>query len=192
MYDDLAEAYCKTPQGMNDEWCACRNVMRDSGAWCKNNSTKPGCKDVMKHYSSILDTVPEKFRGKFPIERIKCLKNVCTDGRKWKPVSLDDQCRNNIQICNMEFDLKSSSVGTLNAKCNQMIKNEQKAADDATAAADKAASDKAILERLKQLEEQNKHPSPSSPSSPSSPPSPSTRDENYKKMLSGGVFSFCC
>ena len=187
-YDDLAKAYCKTDflgQGENDEWCACRNVMRDSGTWCKNNPTKPGCKDVMTHYNAILATVPEKFRGEFPIERIKCMKNVCTAGRKWKPVSLDDQCRNNIQICNMEFDLKSSSVGTLNAKCNQMIKNEQKAAD-------KTASDNAILERLKQLEEQNKNPSPSSPSSPASPPSPSTRDENYKKMLPVGISSCCC
>jgi len=209
VYDDLAKAYCKTSQGENDEWCACRNTMRDSGAWCKNNPTKPGCKDVMAHYNAILATVPEKFRGKFPIERIKCMKNVCTDGSKWKPVSLDDQCRNNIQICNMEFDLKSSDIGTLNAKCEQTIKNEQKVAADsaaaAKAAADKAASDKAILERLKQLEEKNKKlsetPSPSPSSSPSSrespkTPSPSTTDNNNskKRLLGGGgvLFFSCC
>ena len=193
VYDDLAEAYCKTDflgQGENDEWCACQNVMRDSGAWCKKNPTKPGCKDVMTHYNAILATVPEKFHGKFPIERIKCMKNVCTKGAgRWNPPpgGLDDQCRVNTQICNISFDqIVNSDIGTINASCEQSIKNNQKAADD------KTASDNAILERLKQLEEQNKNPSPSSPSSPSSPPSPSTRDENYKKMLSGGVFSFCC
>ncbi len=142
VYEDLAKAYCKTPQGVDDEWCACQNVIRDSGAWCKKNPTKPGCKDVMPHYDALLATVPTEFRGKFPIETIKCMKNVCTDrAGRWNPESWDDQCRNTTQICHIDFkEIVNSDIGTINAKCNQMIKDNQKAAADDAAAAAAAAT----------------------------------------------------
>jgi hypothetical protein len=193
VYDDLAKAYCKTSQGESDEWCACKNTMRDSGEWCKNNPTKAGCKDVMAHYDALLAAIPEEFRGDFGIERIKCMKNVCSEGVRWVPREggLQDQCENNTQICQMSVEeITNSEIGNINLECNQTLNTNQ--------TDDKTASDNAILERLKQLEEQNKklseEPSPSSPSSSpsSSPPSPSTTDNNNYKKMGGVSFSSCC
>ena len=199
VYDDLATAYCNTSEGIWDEWCACKNVMKESGEWCKNeynvrnNSDKPGCKDVIPHYNALLAAIPEEFRGNFGRERLKCMKNVCSEGVRWVPREggLQDQCENNTQICQMSVEeITNSEIGNINLECNQTLNTNQ--------TDDKTASDNAILERLKQLEEQNKklseEPSPSSPSSSpsSSPPSPSTTDNNNYKKMGGVSFSSCC
>jgi len=113
-YEEVAEAYCKTQDGKNDQWCSCYNVSNDV---CKNAPNAAGCSKKKQVFDPLVEATPEKFRHVWS-GKAKCFGSVCV-GKKYVPTNANQGCDAPVQICAQSFDLDNVSGSTIEAKCEQ-------------------------------------------------------------------------
>ena len=112
-YNILAEAYCKTENGIADPWCSCYNV---TNGVCDTNTAAAGCAEKRQTYDKLVEATPEKYRESWS-DMESCFGKVCV-GNKYLPSGYNTNCSRPVQICDMNFDIQDIADSPINAECN--------------------------------------------------------------------------
>lgn len=126
VYDEVAEAYCKTAGGRADEWCSCYNVANDV---CKTHPTAAGCTKKSQTYDKLVEATPDDYKNSWN-GMATCFGGVCI-GKKYVPENSNQNCNRPVQVCVQDFDIQGIADSTINATCNQTANtNTQPSASD--------------------------------------------------------------
>jgi hypothetical protein len=128
-YEDLAMNFCNNPEYYEHEFCRCSNVMKhDNPQYNDNNNNKfcdtfpnaSGCSTMKSVMNPILEATPLEYRYLLE-DKGHCKGLICSqsaDQKIFLPDGYGSGCDNNIDICNNNFNIGTTTSSQISSACN--------------------------------------------------------------------------